>query len=622
MIKFSVIMPTYNQACYIRRAIASLLDQTYPHWELILINDGCTDATEEFISDFLPDERIIYIKNDENQGLGYAINQGLDAARYDYIAYLPSDDYYYRNHLEVIKEEFERSEDIVLTYTLINSDIKDSLIDYSKLYLHGLLDKQCLQLVQTAHKKTADRWVVRSEWVSDDLFDLFWRKLIDKGIFTAIKEETVYWTAHPNQHHRLLGEDFIGGLNIYRAYYNVKDPVKIKVSKSKFIDEEVLYRNYRPVKVTRPEEKPLKILLVGELAYNPERICAFEEQGHTLYGLWITDPPQSFNTVGPLPFGKVTDIPYLGWEQRVDAIRPDIIYATLNGPAIPLAYEVMTKRPEIPFVWHFKEGPTIARLRKRWDRLIELYHRADGKIYLNPELKRWYEQFIPSGGLSFIMDGDLPKKDFFTDNFSPRLSDIDGEIHTVVPGRMIGIMAPELVQLAKNGIHIHSYNENYHKKSEQYNRMALKTAPKHFHLHPHCPIDRWVKEFSQYDAGWLHYLSSSNNGDLRSAGWDDLNMPARMNTLAAAGLPMIQKRNAGHIVAMRSHIENKGMGITFDTFDELAGQLKDKERMAMIRKRVIEERFAFSFDYYMPELIAFFRKVIQQKREKNGTATI
>lgn len=50
---FSVIMPTFNQASFIRRAIFSLERQTYPNWELIIVNDGCTDETEKFISDYL-----------------------------------------------------------------------------------------------------------------------------------------------------------------------------------------------------------------------------------------------------------------------------------------------------------------------------------------------------------------------------------------------------------------------------------------------------------------------------------------------------------------------------------------------------------------------------------------
>ena len=50
-VNFSVIMPTFNQCAFIRRAIKSLMEQTFNHWELIIVNDGCTDDTEEFISD-------------------------------------------------------------------------------------------------------------------------------------------------------------------------------------------------------------------------------------------------------------------------------------------------------------------------------------------------------------------------------------------------------------------------------------------------------------------------------------------------------------------------------------------------------------------------------------------
>ena len=55
--RVSVIMPTYNQCGFIRRALLSLTKQTYTDWELILVNDGCTDETEAFIADYLEDGR-------------------------------------------------------------------------------------------------------------------------------------------------------------------------------------------------------------------------------------------------------------------------------------------------------------------------------------------------------------------------------------------------------------------------------------------------------------------------------------------------------------------------------------------------------------------------------------
>jgi len=61
----------------------------------------------------------------------------------------------------------------------------------------------------------------------------------------------------------------------------------------------------------------------------------------------------------------------------------------------------------------------------------------------------------------------------------------------------------------------------------------------------------WVREFSQYDAGWLRYFKSENVGELRRANWGDLNYPARIATLASAGLPLIQRANPDAIVATR-----------------------------------------------------------------------
>jgi glycosyltransferase involved in cell wall biosynthesis len=87
----SVVMTAYNEEKYIAEAIDSILNQTYPDFEFIIVNDGSTDRTEEIILSY-KDPRIVYIKNTQNLKLIASLNKGLDAAKGKYVARMDSDD--------------------------------------------------------------------------------------------------------------------------------------------------------------------------------------------------------------------------------------------------------------------------------------------------------------------------------------------------------------------------------------------------------------------------------------------------------------------------------------------------------------------------------------------------
>jgi len=94
----SVIIPTYNTGKYLSEAISSVLNQTYTDIELIVVDDGSTDATQEIL-DQINDPRLIKIKI-KNSGVSVARNTGLDIARGEYIAYLDADDRWLPSKLE------------------------------------------------------------------------------------------------------------------------------------------------------------------------------------------------------------------------------------------------------------------------------------------------------------------------------------------------------------------------------------------------------------------------------------------------------------------------------------------------------------------------------------------
>jgi glycosyltransferase involved in cell wall biosynthesis len=87
----SLIMPTYNRAATIGRAIRSVLAQTYRDWELVIVDGGSADSTEEVVRSF-QDERIRWIQQGQNLGVASGRNRGMDEARADWMGMLDSDD--------------------------------------------------------------------------------------------------------------------------------------------------------------------------------------------------------------------------------------------------------------------------------------------------------------------------------------------------------------------------------------------------------------------------------------------------------------------------------------------------------------------------------------------------
>ena len=121
MPKVSVIVPVYNSEKYLEKCLDSLIHQTLYDVEIIIVNDGSTDKSEEIINKYLKDGRVIYLKK-ENGGQASARNLGLSVARGEYISFIDSDDYVNLDMLDSLYKASLSKYDIVvcdfyLTYT-------------------------------------------------------------------------------------------------------------------------------------------------------------------------------------------------------------------------------------------------------------------------------------------------------------------------------------------------------------------------------------------------------------------------------------------------------------------------------------------------------------------------
>jgi glycosyltransferase involved in cell wall biosynthesis len=98
---FSVIIPTFNRAHHIVKAIDSILSQTFSDFELIIVDDASTDTTKELVQSYT-DKRMVYIRNITNQERCISRNRGIEKASGKYICFLDSDDYHLSHHLQTL----------------------------------------------------------------------------------------------------------------------------------------------------------------------------------------------------------------------------------------------------------------------------------------------------------------------------------------------------------------------------------------------------------------------------------------------------------------------------------------------------------------------------------------
>jgi len=110
----SVIIPTYNRQDFLKKAIDSVLAQTYPHFELIVVDDGSDDDTAGLVAGY---NREIVCIQQENRGPAAARNAGIRAARYEMLAFLDSDDRFAENKLEEQLRVMQENPALLISHT-------------------------------------------------------------------------------------------------------------------------------------------------------------------------------------------------------------------------------------------------------------------------------------------------------------------------------------------------------------------------------------------------------------------------------------------------------------------------------------------------------------------------
>lgn len=127
--KYSIIIPVYNVEEYLDRCLKSILNQTYSNYEVIIVNDGSPDNSDNIIKSYEKEDKRFKGYKKVNGGLSDARNYGLKYATGDYLIFIDADDYIENNYLEKVNDVLEKNKDIdVLKFKIKLVDEGENLI--------------------------------------------------------------------------------------------------------------------------------------------------------------------------------------------------------------------------------------------------------------------------------------------------------------------------------------------------------------------------------------------------------------------------------------------------------------------------------------------------------------
>lgn len=233
----TIVTPTYNQAEYLAETIESILAQTYPNIEYIVINDGSTDSTEEVLN--LYRDRVTCITQ-ENMGQSATLNKGWAMAKGKYIGYLSSDDILYPNAIKELTSAIEKNNYVCV---FPDSDLIDSNGKVIKKHVcksfeleELIVNQECYIGPGALFKKEA--FIKHGGW--DASLKLapdreFWIRISQNGDFYFLQKALAGYRLHPKSiSYSELSESFSSEyLRVLDNYFNTfMVPVSIKKRKN------------------------------------------------------------------------------------------------------------------------------------------------------------------------------------------------------------------------------------------------------------------------------------------------------------------------------------------------------------------------------------------------------
>jgi glycosyltransferase involved in cell wall biosynthesis len=276
-------MPVYNGEKFIKETIESVLNQSFSDYELIIVDDGSTDASYEIISSYI-DHRIKYYKNEINSGIVFSLNRALEIASSEYIARIDADDICLKNRLKIQLDFLEKNKNVgVCSGSICYIDsigiegvtvkVPISIDECRVRFLFGNPVIHPASMFRRALAIKVGGYTEGMEPAED--YD-FWLKLLEISDIQNVDEVLLKYRIHNSNYSMIKRKE-------YNEKFTEIFRKKSKLEFSNIIEDEFLNYHIRLIVGTWNEKSSLKEVLKlkhwkKSLLYNNEKIKVFDQK--------------------------------------------------------------------------------------------------------------------------------------------------------------------------------------------------------------------------------------------------------------------------------------------------------------------------------------------------------
>lgn len=253
----SVIVPVYNVERYLRRCVDSILHQTYQDLEVLLVDDGSTDASGAICDEYAAQEERVTAVHQKNGGLSAARNTGLERAKGTYLCFVDSDDFLDSRMLETLCRDLQEQDADVAVVGFRMFEREEELAPAELT-----VPVQCM----------TGREAIRSTLVSDELGDFAWNKLYKRELFRDIRYPLGRMMEDQGTTYRIFQQCSKVAYRPVPLYYYYQRPDSILHRRNMKFYEDKLdmgYQKYRAIREAYPgmPENDAAMLSVVEHCY-------------------------------------------------------------------------------------------------------------------------------------------------------------------------------------------------------------------------------------------------------------------------------------------------------------------------------------------------------------------